>query len=118
MLKKNCYRATTLAAAAVLSALALPGTAQAATGTITYSGHRSGTITNPQDGTCINLPQQGDDVYPAAWITNNTNKTIQVYYYSDCRTGDGAAAKVLKPGEQAGPGGWYPLAGYFSVKAV
>ncbi|MFI0976443.1 hypothetical protein ACH4SP_05390 [Streptomyces sp. NPDC021093] len=118
MLKKNYYRATALAAAAVLSALALPGTAQAATGTITYSGHREGTITNPQDGVCINLPKKSEEAsFGAGWVTNNTDKTIRVYYFSDCREGDGATAKVLKPGGKAEPGGWYPIAGYLSVKA-
>ncbi|AEW95061.1 MULTISPECIES: hypothetical protein [Streptomycetaceae] len=101
-----------LAAVAAAAVLALPASADAATGSIDYGP--LGKLTNPVDGTCYRSPLYSNGTGPAG-VTNNTNEKITVYLSNDCTN----YPHVIEPGQYYNSTGG--LAGGFarlySVKA-
>ncbi|GFE17367.1 hypothetical protein Sgleb_54140 [Streptomyces glebosus] len=113
-MRRNAGR--TLAMGAMAASLLILGTgaANAATGTLEFSGNGERTLTNPTDGACYKLAKSsptGSRGYKT--ITNHTNKKVTWYTTDNCQ-GDGSA---VAPGETSEASGtWWPFVSIRYVK--
>ncbi|BCK71683.1 hypothetical protein Srufu_056360 [Streptomyces libani subsp. rufus] len=114
-MRRNAGR--TLAMGAMAASLLILGTgaANAATGTLEFSGNGERTLTNPTDGACYKLAKKTGSWESLGYktITNHTNKKVTWYTTDDCK-GDGSA---VEPGKtSAASGTWWPLVSIRYVK--
>ncbi|MFD9684493.1 hypothetical protein ACFY2K_27095 [Kitasatospora sp. NPDC001309] len=83
--------------------LAVPGSANAATGDFLYKygllGGQEGLLPDPVSGVCLNL-DGATDLEPATSPRNFTNATATVFLDTDC---NGDVYYVMNPGKKLGP---------------
>ncbi|MCF6476864.1 hypothetical protein FAF44_52385 [Nonomuraea sp. MG754425] len=95
-------KTTATAISALALTLTLSAPAYAATGTFTYAyptgnGTSTTELSNPNSGTCLNLPEVYDTRFSAHSPINGTNSTVTMFTGADC-TGDYYS---LRPGGRA-----------------
>ncbi|MFF0435363.1 hypothetical protein ACFYU9_24445 [Streptomyces sp. NPDC004327] len=108
------HRVPVLAAASAAVLLATTGSAQAATGTITFEDTREN-IVKPVDGTCYST--QNVNTVGQRKVTNNTDHKLKVFVIAACE--DGREAAVLEPGESYyASHTWWPVIAIRRVQIV
>ncbi|AEW99524.1 hypothetical protein [Streptantibioticus cattleyicolor] len=96
MRRKIQGRVGVLAALSAAAVLTVPGSAEAATGTVVID-NGSQVLTNSPNGTCY-TKLLGSNGYPGAHsVTNNTNVNVTAYFSKDC-TGSATDGVVIPPG--------------------
>lgn len=92
--------------------LAMGATANAATGTVDFTGGTHADLKNPPNGTCINTstPYPG----PRA-VDNHTNTKLTIYLNSTCTVDENS--RVVQPGGHYSLSStWYPIIYIVAVK--
>lgn len=116
-MKRRRNAGRTLAMGAMAASLLILGTgaANAATGTLEFSGNGERTLTNPTDGACYKLAKKTGPWESLGYktITNHTNKKVTWYTADNCK-GDGSAVEPGKTSESSPT--WWPLVSIRYVK--